>query len=120
MEDSERLCLLQAADILVWQATKFIKGRCKVGGTKQPRGDFVELVKARHAFTYVHAHDDNFNRESDHHPDQMTDRKDAFFREMFNLPDSWGPRKKMLFIDKPNAPAPSSSKPFPSKPPRAS
>lgn len=43
--------ILQAADLLVWHAAKYVKDR--VSGVRPPRGDFRNLVKKRHAMAFV-------------------------------------------------------------------
>jgi len=43
--------LLQAADLLVWQAHKFMKD--KITEARPPRRDFVSLMRHPHTFTYV-------------------------------------------------------------------
>jgi hypothetical protein len=87
--DRRKICLLQAADLLVWQATKFVKRRAN--GFRKPRGDFIELVKDRHTFVYVDATAKYYSTYRDDWPHIVNDHLDGWIKAMFHLPDSWEP-----------------------------
>jgi hypothetical protein len=46
----EQVCLLQAADLLAWQSTKYVKDR--MSGARGPRKDFLSLMEHRHSILY--------------------------------------------------------------------
>lgn len=46
----EQVPLLQAADILAWQSTKYVKDR--MSGARGPRKDFLSLMEHRHSLLY--------------------------------------------------------------------
>ena len=48
--------LLQAADLLAWQASKYAKD--KYGGTRPPRKDFLSLMEHRHTLFWLSRKDD--------------------------------------------------------------
>lgn len=45
-----QVALLQAADILAWQTTKYVKD--KMSGVRKPRADFMSLMQRDHTFFY--------------------------------------------------------------------
>lgn len=47
----EDVRLLQAADLLAWQSTKYTKDR--LGGTRPPRKDFLSLMEHHHSLAYL-------------------------------------------------------------------
>jgi hypothetical protein len=47
----EQIRLLQAADLLAWQSTKFLKDR--LSQKRQPRKDFLSLMEHRHTFAHL-------------------------------------------------------------------
>jgi len=58
----QKIRLLQAADLLAWQSTKYAKDYFypkKEGGTpkRPPRRDFASLMQHRHTFMYMHIKD---------------------------------------------------------------
>ena len=94
--EREKVCLLQAADILVWQATKFVKRRAN--GHRKPRGDFIELVKERHTFAYVDFTAEYHSMYRDDRPDIVNRDLDGWLKGMFRLPPSWEPHITNFFI----------------------
>jgi hypothetical protein len=51
----EQIPLLQAADLLAWQATKYAKDRRT--NARQPRRDFLSLMEHPHSFAYLYIKD---------------------------------------------------------------
>lgn len=81
--------LLQAADLLAWQTTKFVKGFMK--GTWKPRRDFLELMRERHAIAYCE-NDFPASRPPylDKVPASPSRQRDRVVRQMFGIPDATG------------------------------
>jgi hypothetical protein len=50
----KEVCLLQAADLFVWQLAKFVKD--KVNRRRKPRLDFRSLVQTSHIWTCIYVH----------------------------------------------------------------
>jgi hypothetical protein len=81
--------LLQAADLLVWQATKFLKD--KLTKVRGPRGDFRSLMEQRHLLTYVHSPDFFVRMPDGREQEQWLDEapfdddpmRDFFMRSLF-------------------------------------
>jgi hypothetical protein len=90
-DSKEKRSLLQAADVLAWQATKYVKGMVK--GNKRPRGDFRALTELKHLFLYHHFKTDSYEQFKDPAPNQPQVRRDDFLRMMFQLPKDWRPRR---------------------------
>jgi len=74
-------CLLQAADLLVWQSAKFM--RDKVSNARGPRADFISLVQHRTVFGYVVVHNDTLALSIDNSPEIAQPDRDAYIRAMF-------------------------------------
>ena len=83
-------CLLQAADILVWQARKYCEDKIKK--KRGVRGDFRSLVSERHVFTYILSNSPNLTIHVDGQDrNQLLDAKphlpwtgrDIFLEAMF-------------------------------------
>jgi hypothetical protein len=79
----EDVRLLQAADLLAWQSTKFIKD--KISKKRKPRGDFLELLKHPHAFHYVVFHNNQVGISIDESPHIPFSPRDDYVRAMFAL-----------------------------------
>jgi hypothetical protein len=91
-EDRKKVCLLQAADLLVWQATKFVKRRI-VSKIRRPRGDFIELMSKwkQHIFVYVDSTSSLYSTFRDAAPHQVNAHLDGWLKLMFRLPPEWEP-----------------------------
>jgi hypothetical protein len=81
--------LLQAADVLAWQARKFIAD--KITGARKMRGDFIELVKEKHCFSYFFTLNGGMFYEMESDPHLEKKKRDVFFTKMFEIPPGQGP-----------------------------
>jgi hypothetical protein len=82
-KNKAELPLLQSADLLVWQATKFLAD--KIANKRKPRKDFIELVQERHSFGYVLLEGESITDEFTQTPHIESGKIDAFIRMMFDL-----------------------------------
>ncbi|MEM9085335.1 MAG: DUF3800 domain-containing protein [Pseudomonadota bacterium] len=75
------LCLLQAADLLVWQQTKFLKDQAR--NARPPRKDYLSLVEHPHKIIYnlmnVHAQ----LVYLDHDPSQDDEMRQEYISDFF-------------------------------------
>lgn len=74
--------LLQAADLLVWQAAKFMKD--KIANTRPPRGDFLSLMEHPHVFSYVVLQGNKFGLSVDNDPHLANDLRDTYLMAVFS------------------------------------
>lgn len=73
--------LLQAADILVWQAAKYVKD--KINRSRPPRKDFVSLMEARHTFMFLCWEQEGLYHGSVYHPQIENTVRDGKLFEIF-------------------------------------
>jgi hypothetical protein len=75
-------CLLQAADLLVWQSAKFM--RDKVSKSRGPRADFISLIQHPTVFGYVVVHNGTLALSVDNSPEFAQSDRDEYIRAMFS------------------------------------
>src|SRR5690606_18032419 len=74
--------LLQAADLLVWQAAKFMKD--KVTNTRAPRKDFMSLMEHSHVFAYIILDGSYVGMSIDNNPERADLFRDAYLLSVFS------------------------------------
>jgi Protein of unknown function (DUF3800) len=80
-----QVCLLQSADLLVWQAAKYIKDIVNLSKT-EPRKDFKALMEANHQFYFISLDRNEVNLMCQQVPGQkMDDLMLKYFKGMFNV-----------------------------------
>lgn len=76
---------MQAADLLVWSASKFMKE--KFFGERPPRRDFLSLMRHPHAFAYVVRHNNFLGHSIDNAPHKEDSFRDMYLEAVFSNTD---------------------------------
>ena len=77
--------LVQAADLLVWQAAKFMKD--KLSRARGPRRDFLSLMHHPHAFAYVVLYDEHLIHSIDNARHLVDPFRDLYIDAVFSDTD---------------------------------